>query len=108
MLAARGLISAADADAIVGRARPCARRVRVAARAQLDPALEDVHMNVESRLIELIGEPGRRLHTARSRNDQVATDMRLYARRAALELVGGDRSVAAGAVPAARASTRRR
>jgi argininosuccinate lyase len=44
-------------------------------------------MNVESRLIELIGEPGRRLHTARSRNDQVATDLRLYARRAALELV---------------------
>src|SRR5213079_3698495 len=51
------------------------------------PALEDVHMNVETRLIELIGDAGRRLHTARSRNDQVATDMRLYARRSALELV---------------------
>ena len=46
----------------------------------LDPALEDIHMNVESRLTALIGEPGRRLHTARSRNDQVATDLRLYAR----------------------------
>ncbi len=44
-------------------------------------------MNVESRLIEIIGEPARRLHTARSRNDQVATDLRLYARRAALEIV---------------------
>jgi argininosuccinate lyase len=44
-------------------------------------ALEDVHMNVESRLRELIGEPAARLHTARSRNDQVATDFRLYVRR---------------------------
>jgi argininosuccinate lyase len=42
--------------------------------------LEDVHMNVESRLTELIGEAGKKLHTARSRNDQVATDIRLYAR----------------------------
>jgi argininosuccinate lyase len=43
-------------------------------------ALEDVHMNVESRLKELIGEPAARLHTARSRNDQVATDFKLYVR----------------------------
>ena len=59
-------------------------------------------MNVESRLIELIGEPGRRLHTARSRNDQVATDLRLYARRAARRAGDGDRSRARGAVPRAR------
>jgi len=44
-------------------------------------ALEDVHMNIESRLTEKIGDAGKRLHTARSRNDQVATDMRLYLRR---------------------------
>src|SRR5690606_26186880 len=43
-------------------------------------ALEDIHMNVESRLKEMIGEPAGRLHTARSRNDQVATDFRLYVR----------------------------
>ena len=43
-------------------------------------ALEDIHMNVESRLKELIGEPAARLHTARSRNDQVATDFKLYVR----------------------------
>ena len=43
-------------------------------------ALEDIHMNVESRLTELIGPPAGRLHTARSRNDQVATDFRLYVR----------------------------
>src|SRR5678816_4748219 len=86
MLAARGLISAADAATIVaGLDRVC--QEFISHERELDPALEDIHMNVESRLIELIGEPGRRLHTARSRNDQVATDLRLYARRAALELV---------------------
>ena len=47
-----------------------------------DEALEDVHMNIEARLTERIGEPGRRLHTARSRNDQVATDFRLWVRDA--------------------------
>jgi len=86
MLAARGLISAADADAIVAGLDRVRNDFASHAHA-LDPNLEDVHMNVEVRLIETIGEPARRLHTARSRNDQVATDMRLYARRAALELV---------------------
>src|SRR5262249_51527130 len=48
---------------------------------------EDVHMNVERRLTELIGDAGARLHTARSRNDQVATDLRLYVRDQARLLV---------------------
>jgi argininosuccinate lyase len=86
MLAAVGLISAADADAIVAGLEQVAEEI-ASGRRQLDAALEDIHMNVEGRLIELIGEPARRLHTARSRNDQVATDLRLYARRAAVELV---------------------
>ncbi len=86
MLAAAGLIAAADADAIVSGLERVAVEFESGARV-LDPALEDVHMNVESRLIELIGEAGRRLHTARSRNDQVATDLKLYARRGALEIV---------------------
>src|SRR5210317_514007 len=43
-------------------------------------ALEDVHMNIEARLTELIGDAGKKLHTGRSRNDQVATDIRLYLR----------------------------
>lgn len=51
-----------------------------------DPALEDVHMNIEARLTEICGPVGGKLHTGRSRNDQVATDLRLYARRAASEL----------------------
>jgi len=86
MLAAAGLVSAADAEAIVSGLDRVAAELEAGGRA-LDPALEDIHMNVESRLIELIGEAGRRLHTARSRNDQVATDLRLYARRSALEIV---------------------
>ncbi|HEY2728520.1 MAG TPA: argininosuccinate lyase [Polyangia bacterium] len=86
MLASVGLISAADAQAIVTGLDQVAGELERGER-QLDAALEDVHMNVESRLIELVGEPARRLHTARSRNDQVATDLRLYARRSAIELV---------------------
>jgi argininosuccinate lyase len=44
--------------------------------------LEDVHLNIEKRLTELVGDAGKRLHTGRSRNDQVATDIRLYVRAA--------------------------
>src|SRR5579863_9132332 len=86
MLASVGLISAADAEAIATGLDQVAGELERGER-QLDAALEDVHMNVESRLTELVGEPARRLHTARSRNDQVATDLRLYARRSAIELV---------------------
>jgi argininosuccinate lyase len=85
MLAAVGLISADDAQKIVAGLDAAAGEFERGERP-LDPALEDIHMNVEGRLIELIGEPGRRLHTARSRNDQVATDLKLYARAAAVEL----------------------
>ena len=49
--------------------------------------LEDVHMNIEHRLIERIGDTGKKLHTGRSRNDQVATDIRLYLRKAIDELI---------------------
>lgn len=51
--------------------------------------LEDVHMNIEARLIELIGPLGGKLHSGRSRNDQVATDLRLWARRAAADIAAG-------------------
>lgn len=85
MLAAVGLIETAEAAAIVAGLETVAGEFEDGTRA-LDPTLEDIHMNVEGRLIELIGEPGRRLHTARSRNDQVATDLKLYARAAAVEL----------------------
>jgi len=88
MLAARGLISPEDAAAIAAGLRKVAARL-ASGELAWDPALEDVHMNVEARLIEEIGDAGQRLHTARSRNDQVATDLRLYARAAAERLVLG-------------------
>jgi argininosuccinate lyase len=56
-------------------------------------AQEDVHFNIERRLTELVGEPGKRLHTARSRNDQVATDVRLYLRAAIDQAAATIRSV---------------
>ena len=77
MLARCGIISQEDAERTgEGLDRVCAEIE--SGELALDPALEDIHMNVEARLIELIGEAGQKLHTARSRNDQVATDMRLY------------------------------
>lgn len=54
-----------------------------------DESLEDVHMNIEAKLVELIGDAGKKLHTARSRNDQVATDLRLYLRDQLDELCRG-------------------
>ncbi|MGE0546568.1 MAG: argininosuccinate lyase [Kofleriaceae bacterium] len=86
MLAVRGMISAADATAIVTGLRRVEAQL-ASGELAWDEALEDVHMNVEARLIDQIGDAGRRLHTARSRNDQVATDLRLYARAAADRIV---------------------
>ncbi len=88
MLAARGLITAADAVAITTGLRAVEAKL-VSGELPWDAALEDVHMNVEARLIDDIGDAGRRLHTGRSRNDQVATDLRLYARAAAQDLIAG-------------------
>jgi argininosuccinate lyase len=88
MLAAVGLISADDARRIVEGLEQAAGEIEQG-KLELRAALEDIHMNLEARLTELAGEPGRRLHTARSRNDQVATDLRLYARRACADIVAG-------------------
>ncbi|HEU4378927.1 MAG TPA: argininosuccinate lyase [Hyphomicrobiaceae bacterium] len=79
MLAAQGIISKDDAKKINAGLDKVLGEIE-AGSFQFSRALEDVHMNVESRLRELIGEPAGRLHTARSRNDQVATDFRLYVR----------------------------
>jgi len=86
MLARQGVISAEDAAAI-DRGLVEVRDALASGELSWDPALEDVHMNVEARLIEKIGDAGRRLHTGRSRNDQVATDLRLWSKTAARELV---------------------
>ena len=79
MLGACGIITQADATAIVNGLDAVKAEIDAGSFA-FSRALEDVHMNVESRLKTLIGEPAGRLHTARSRNDQVATDFRLYVR----------------------------
>jgi len=91
MLAKQGIIAATDRDAI--------HKGLATVRAEIESggfafsrALEDIHMNVEARLAELIGPPAGRLHTARSRNDQVALDVRLWVRaaheRLALQITG--------------------
>jgi len=79
MLAAQGIISANDAKNIAGGLDTILSEI-TAGTFTFKRALEDIHMNVESRLAELIGPAAGRLHTARSRNDQVATDFRLYVR----------------------------
>ncbi len=81
MLTRIGLITAADLAAIQGGLADIAAEIE-AGRFPFDATLEDIHMNIEARLTERIGEAGKRLHTARSRNDQVATDFRLWVRDA--------------------------
>jgi len=77
MLAAKGIISREDADKILDGLDRVLEEIETG-RFEWRKELEDVHMNIESRLTEIIGEPGRKLHTGRSRNDQVALDFRLY------------------------------
>lgn len=79
MLAAQGIITASDAKNIAGGLDTILSEIGKG-NFSFKRALEDIHMNVESRLGELIGSAAGRLHTARSRNDQVATDFRLYVR----------------------------
>ena len=86
MLAAQGIISASDHASIQrGMAQITAEIESGAFEWKLD--LEDVHLNIEARLTQLVGDAGKRLHTGRSRNDQVATDVRLWL-RGEIDLIG--------------------
>ncbi len=87
MLASRGIISQEDLRAIVAGLEEILGEIEQG-RFSWRQDLEDVHMNIERALVEKIGEPGKRLHTARSRNDQVATDVRLYLRDEILRIDG--------------------
>ena len=88
MLGRVGVLTEAEAEAIVtGLAQ--VRQEIVEDRLPFVDALEDIHMHVESRLTEIIGDVGKKLHTGRSRNDQVATDLRLYTRGCLDDLVQG-------------------
>ena len=81
MLAAQGILSKADLDAITTGLEGILADLDSGALA-IDPTAEDIHMFVEAELTKRVGDAGKRLHTARSRNDQVATDLRLYLRDA--------------------------
>jgi argininosuccinate lyase len=77
MLGKQAIIPAADAKAIVAGLEEIEREIS-AGTFEFREDLEDIHLNIEARLREKIGDAGARLHTARSRNDQIATDMRLF------------------------------
>ena len=79
MLAAQGILSDKDAEAIREGLLTVLSEIEDGTFA-FSTALEDIHMNVEARLKEIVGDPAGRLHTARSRNDQVATDFKLWVR----------------------------
>ncbi len=80
MLAKQGIVSGADANDIIDGLQQIREEIE-SGQFNWKPELEDIHINVEARLYELIGDVAGRLHTARSRNDQVATDARLYVKR---------------------------
>jgi argininosuccinate lyase len=79
MLAAQGILTDSDAEAIREGLLTVLSEIE-AGKFEFSTALEDIHMNVEARLKDIIGEPAGRLHTGRSRNDQVATDFKLWVR----------------------------
>lgn len=92
MLASKQIISRKDADLIEKGLKQILGEIE-AGKFTFSTALEDIHMNIEARLKTLIGDAAGRLHTARSRNDQVATDLRLYTRRIITEMDSALRNV---------------
>ncbi len=92
MLAATGILSDSDAKAIREGLLTVLSEIE-SGSFQFSTALEDIHMNVEARLKDLIGEPAGRLHTGRSRNDQVATDFRLWVRGQCDAAISGIRAL---------------
>ena len=92
MLCRQGIISESDRDAIV-EGLGVVRNEIEAGEFAWKPELEDIHMNIERRLFELMGEPALRLHTARSRNDQIALDMRMYVKDAISSVLGAIHAV---------------
>ena len=86
MLAAQGILDAGEVEKIIRGLEGILNDLKAGSLA-IDPAAEDIHMFVEQVLTERIGDAGKRLHTARSRNDQVAVDLRLYLRQRSAGLV---------------------
>ena len=88
MLGKCGIISADEADTLVGGLSELLSDIK-SGKTEIDMASEDIHMFVEATLTARIGEVGKKLHTARSRNDQVALDTRLYAMKKTDEIIAG-------------------
>ncbi|MDD2749024.1 argininosuccinate lyase [Acidithiobacillus sp.] len=86
MLGRVGVLTASEVEAIVAGLQQVGQEI-AEQRLPFVDSLEDIHMHVESRLTEIIGDVGKKLHTGRSRNDQVATDLRLYTRSCVDDLV---------------------
>ena len=86
MLAKQGIISASDSDTIQENLQVIEQEIE-SGKIEWKYELEDIHMNIESRLTELTGDIGAKLHTGRSRNDQIALDLRLYTRDVIKETV---------------------
>jgi argininosuccinate lyase len=86
MLGRQGIIPAKDAEAIVKGLTVIAGEI-ASGKFRFRPELEDIHMNIEAALVRKIGRAGKRLHTARSRNDQIALDLRLYLREETKDII---------------------
>src|SRR2546427_2348997 len=83
-----GVLTRREADKLVAGLKQVEKEI-AGGRFRFAPAHEDIHMAIEARLTELVGEVGGKLHTGRSRNDQVALDLRLYLRDAVKDLLAG-------------------
>ncbi len=86
MLAAQGIIEQEDADSIIAELEAICQDIE-SGKLPIDFAAEDIHMFVEAELTKRIGDTGKKLHTARSRNDQVAVDIRMYLRNEAAQIL---------------------
>ena len=95
MLGKQGIVSREEVEAICGGLDAIQAEIE-SGEFSFREELEDIHMNVETRLVELIGEAAGKLHTARSRNDQVALDVRMFVRDAIDEIVSGLRRFQSG------------
>lgn len=103
MLGKQGIVSGEDVEAICGGLDAIEAEIE-SGKFPFRKELEDIHMNVEARLAELIGEAAGRLHTARSRNDQVALDVRMFGRGAIDEAVSGLKGFQSGLLSQAEAN----
>ncbi len=104
MLLKQGILHEEETASIIGGLQEILRDLE-SGKLSFDPAAEDIHMFIEAELTQRIGDAGKRLHTARSRNDQVALDMRMYLRDEIGEIISLTLSLSEALLDQARAST---